>query len=525
MKKLSHLLPPIILALGLLGATAHASWFDDFKNFVNPPQIQLGAATSTLVRYLFLDPSQTGGGNLCLERTSTGLVVTSTAACGAGGGGGLASSTQWSEGLIPVIDGNGNLYGFAALSYNSSTNQLDANLDHLATGTQRINLGTTSTNPLIYSTVSPLYIHATTTPPGASLINPETGERNGSGCFRINSGAIDDTETGRRIPGTIHLGSECTQGWGDAYVDVNDVNVSSSLERRLMHFWYTNVGSGGGIGASIKINTKNSGSQTLNPQYVLSFPTAGTYSNGQNMRFDNTLTLSTSGITVNDFDIIRMYNNSLSGPATGSVLSRYSMIHGSFALSNKVSSTVMIYGNRPSIASQAADNNIGLFMPRFAAGLGKRNWGALLGERLGMASNTAIAFDETNLATNNHDTVTTYGDTTLTYITAYNGLDLTIDSVSSTIWYSTSTLHRLPQIVSSTLQVNQTSTFLGNVGVGTTTPATSLVVENQGNATTTITVGKDGFAGCIKMQDTDGAGFTYLKTLNGVLTASTASCE
>lgn len=164
-------------------------------------------------------------------------------------------------------------------------------------------------------------------------------------------------------------------------------------------------------------------------------------------------------------------------------------------------------------------------MPRFAAGLGKRNWGALLGERLGMASNTAIAFDETNLATNNHDTVTTYGDTTLTYITAYNGLDLTIDSVSSTIWYSTSTLHRLPQIVSSTLQVNQTSTFLGNVGVGTTTPATSLVVENQGNATTTITVGKDGFAGCIKMQDTDGAGFTYLKTLNGVLTASTASCE
>ena len=44
-------------------------------------------------------------------------------------------------------------------------------------------------------------------------------------------------------------------------------------------------------------------------------------------------------------------------------------------------------------------------------------------------------------------------------------------------------------------------------------------------STTTVSIGATSGIACLKMQDTDGAGFTYITSLNGVLTASTDSCE
>ena len=65
----------------------------------------------------------------------------------------------------------------------------------------------------------------------------------------------------------------------------------------------------------------------------------------------------------------------------------------------------------------------------------------------------------------------------------------------------------------------------GRVGINSSTPGAAFVVESRGNTTTTVTIGGDALPGCIKMQDTDGAGWTYLTVLNGVLTASLGSCE
>jgi len=64
----------------------------------------------------------------------------------------------------------------------------------------------------------------------------------------------------------------------------------------------------------------------------------------------------------------------------------------------------------------------------------------------------------------------------------------------------------------------------GNVGIGTTTPSSLLHVAGS-TATSTVTIGKVGSVGCIAVRDTDNAGYTYLTTLNGVLTASMTPCE
>ena len=65
-----------------------------------------------------------------------------------------------------------------------------------------------------------------------------------------------------------------------------------------------------------------------------------------------------------------------------------------------------------------------------------------------------------------------------------------------------------------------TTTILGNLGVGTSTPAnTDLQVWSS--ASSTIQIGDATHSGCIVMGDSDNAGLTYVTALNGVLTATT----
>jgi len=65
----------------------------------------------------------------------------------------------------------------------------------------------------------------------------------------------------------------------------------------------------------------------------------------------------------------------------------------------------------------------------------------------------------------------------------------------------------------------------GDFGVGTTTPSTLLDVYSTASTTITVDSSSGSQGGCIKIRDADGAGYTYLSTLNGVALFSTVSCE
>lgn len=67
----------------------------------------------------------------------------------------------------------------------------------------------------------------------------------------------------------------------------------------------------------------------------------------------------------------------------------------------------------------------------------------------------------------------------------------------------------------------------GNVGINTTTPSSDFhVVGNEGQSTSTISLGFDGVqVGCFKVQDSDLGGWSYGTLLNGVVSWSTTSCE
>jgi hypothetical protein len=67
----------------------------------------------------------------------------------------------------------------------------------------------------------------------------------------------------------------------------------------------------------------------------------------------------------------------------------------------------------------------------------------------------------------------------------------------------------------------------GNVGIGTSSPATSLQVAGAGSST--IRIGDSALPGCLEMGNSNGsAGINYVTILNGVLTATTtkpANCQ
>lgn len=68
-----------------------------------------------------------------------------------------------------------------------------------------------------------------------------------------------------------------------------------------------------------------------------------------------------------------------------------------------------------------------------------------------------------------------------------------------------------------------TSTF-DRIGIGTTDPQAPLHIGGSG-ATSTMTIGTSTTVACLKMRDTDGAGWTYGTFLNGVVTWSTTACN
>lgn len=66
----------------------------------------------------------------------------------------------------------------------------------------------------------------------------------------------------------------------------------------------------------------------------------------------------------------------------------------------------------------------------------------------------------------------------------------------------------------------------GNLGIGTTSPATLLHVSKD-SATTTITFGNEsgGSLACLKLRDSDDGGWSYCTILNGTMNCTTTSCE
>lgn len=84
---------------------------------------------------------------------------------------------------------------------------------------------------------------------------------------------------------------------------------------------------------------------------------------------------------------------------------------------------------------------------------------------------------------------------------------------------------RFSTILNNSLSEQLRITAAGNVGIGTSTPATLLDIFSTATTTATLDTNSATQGGCLKMRDHDGLGYTYITTLNGVLIASTVSCE
>ena len=83
--------------------------------------------------------------------------------------------------------------------------------------------------------------------------------------------------------------------------------------------------------------------------------------------------------------------------------------------------------------------------------------------------------------------------------------------------------------IDGTVDVTGTTTLAltsGNVGIGTTSPATLLHVSKD-SATTTVIIGNESGSSraCLKLRDSDDAGWSYCTILDGTMNCATTSCE
>jgi len=65
------------------------------------------------------------------------------------------------------------------------------------------------------------------------------------------------------------------------------------------------------------------------------------------------------------------------------------------------------------------------------------------------------------------------------------------------------------------------------VGIGTTTPEAKLQVFGGDTSTSTVQIGGSSSdkGACLKLRDSDGAGWSYCTILDGTLSCSQTSCE
>ncbi|MFB6212839.1 MAG: hypothetical protein ABEI53_03445 [Candidatus Magasanikbacteria bacterium] len=102
--------------------------------------------------------------------------------------------------------------------------------------------------------------------------------------------------------------------------------------------------------------------------------------------------------------------------------------------------------------------------------------------------------------------------------------DITADSIDFGSVADTLTLDAAVEIQQSS---NTFSFTGGNVAVGTTTPDSLLHVSDTSSATSTVTIGEVGTAGCIKMRTADDTGWAYFivnSPNEGFSTTTAANC-
>lgn len=143
---------------------------------------------------------------------------------------------------------------------------------------------------------------------------------------------------------------------------------------------------------------------------------------------------------------------------------------------------------------------------------------------IGAVSNIGIGLDTlTALTTGDYNVVIgNNGGATLT-----TGINNTLLGVSTDI--ATNALTTTTAIGYGAITGASNKGVLGNGGIqwgiGTSTPAYTLHIATDGTATTTLAVGVSGTkSGCIVIQDIDLGGWTYITTLDGVMTATTTAC-
>jgi len=90
------------------------------------------APTSTIIKYLILDPSG-GGGTFCLHRLPNGLTATTTADCGTGSGGGTNFATGTAQQIV-VFNGTNIGIGYPSLTFETSTLVIGGSASSTITG-------------------------------------------------------------------------------------------------------------------------------------------------------------------------------------------------------------------------------------------------------------------------------------------------------------------------------------------------------------------------------------------------------